>query len=83
MFGNCKRYKSHVLLNFFRLGKFFRRKSDHWSSFLSPDETLFNLFLKPDWNAKKRLSLEEYRAEDSEAFDFDDEALFDGDALLL
>uniref|UniRef100_A0A0M3IGE9 Conserved plasma membrane protein n=1 Tax=Ascaris lumbricoides TaxID=6252 RepID=A0A0M3IGE9_ASCLU len=64
-------------LSFFRLGKFFRRKSDHWSSFLSPDETLFNLFLKPDWNAKKRLSLEEYRAEDSEAFDFDDEALFD------
>ncbi|VDO23231.1 unnamed protein product [Brugia timori] len=52
----------------------FRKKSDHWSSFLTSEDSLLNLFIRSDNGLKKKLFLEEL---DDDEFDFESEDLFD------
>ncbi|KAK6104549.1 tumor-associated family protein [Brugia pahangi] len=52
----------------------FRKKSDYWSSFLTSEDSLLNLFIRSDNGLKKKLFLEEL---DDDEFDFESEDLFD------
>uniref|UniRef100_A0A1I8EMF3 Membralin n=1 Tax=Wuchereria bancrofti TaxID=6293 RepID=A0A1I8EMF3_WUCBA len=52
----------------------FRKKNDYWSSFLTSEDSLLNLFIRSDNGLKKKLFLEEL---DDDEFDFESEDLFD------
>ncbi|VDN51916.1 unnamed protein product [Dracunculus medinensis] len=57
------------------------KKTDHWTNFRLPEETLISLFLKSSKGVKRKLSVEEVHGDEEELLDFIEEDGFYGESL--